>query len=114
MCSSDLAGWWRLGGPDGPLPADTRVDSLDPELTLSFHFVENRTLLLDVEAPGVRLRLPIATAVPVATLVDGLAGLLDLPPADWSLEVDGVALEPTHILEDRGVTGSSVLQLRKP
>lgn len=109
-----LAGWWRLGPSEGPLPADTRVDTLDPEQNLLFHFVESRTLLLDVELGTTRLRMPVATAVPVATLVDAFAALLDLPPGDWVLAIDGAALEPTHILEDRGVHAGSVLQLRKP
>jgi hypothetical protein len=112
-----VAGWYRLGPAAGPLPADTRLDTLDLEQTLVFHFVESRAVLLDVEVQGAdvaaRLRAPVATAIPVATLVDALASLLDLPAADWVVQLDGVALEPFHVLEDRALTETSRLLLKR-
>jgi hypothetical protein len=100
-----LAGWWRLGPAAGPLPADTRLDALDPEEPLLFHFVENQVRMVDLEvwagATPTRLRAPLGTAVPVQSLVDALAVLLDLPAGDWVLVSDGAVLEANAILEDR-------------
>ena len=112
-----LLGWYRLGPASGPLPADTRLDALDPEQTLLFHFVESRLVTLDVEvhtaAGPVRLRAPLASALPVASLVDALAALLDLPAADWVATLDGAALEPFHILEDRPLHARSALVVKR-
>ncbi|MFZ5481673.1 MAG: hypothetical protein ACOZNI_33225, partial [Myxococcota bacterium] len=112
-----VAGWWRLGPESGPLPADTRLDALDPEQTLVFHFVESHVVVVDVEVQGAdvaaRLRAPVATGVPATSLLDALAGMLDLPAGDWIIALDGVALEPFHILSDRPLTDTSRLVLRR-
>jgi ABC-type nitrate/sulfonate/bicarbonate transport system ATPase subunit len=44
----------------------------------------------------VRLRAPLASALPVATLIDTLASLLDLPAADWVATLDGAPLDRTQ------------------
>ncbi|MDP2314744.1 MAG: hypothetical protein Q8P41_17705, partial [Pseudomonadota bacterium] len=112
-----LLGWYRLGPASGPLPADTRLETLDPEQTLVFHFVESRIVTCDIEIHAAdrvtRLRAPVATATPVASLVDALAVLVDLPAGDWSAALDGVALEPFHILEDRPFGPRSVLAVKR-
>jgi hypothetical protein len=111
-----VAGWWRLGPASGALPPDTKLDTLDPETPLFFHFVEARTLVLDVEILGdttLRLRTPVSTGVPIQSLVDAFTGMLDLPAGEWIATLDGAALEPFHVLDDRGVHGGSLLQVRR-
>jgi hypothetical protein len=111
-----LLGWYRLGPVAGPLPADTRLDTLDPEQTLIFHPIESRYVPCDIEVHGpdrvTRLRAPLATATPIASLVDALAVMVELPPGDWVATLDGVALEPFHILEDRTLAARSLLVVR--
>jgi hypothetical protein len=102
-----MLGWYRLGTADGPLPADTRLESLDADALLHMHFVRSRSILLDVtvtrpEGP-VRLRLPGASAVPVATVLDAITATLDLAPGEWTISLDDRALDPFEILADRGV-----------
>jgi hypothetical protein len=123
-----ITGWYRIGPESGPLPADTRLDQIDPDETLYFHFVESRTVSIDIEihlgmpgleqarsrgAPVIRLRTPVATAVPIVTLVDSLASMFDLPAADWSANLDGLPMGPLQILEDRPVNHQSVLVVRR-
>jgi hypothetical protein len=111
-----LAGWWRLGPASGPLPADTRLDALDPETALVFHFVESQLLDAVIEVRGdapARLRAPVGAAVPVQSLTDAIATLLDLPPGDWALSYDGATLDPFHILADRGFRPGGVLVLTR-
>ncbi len=111
------AGWYRLGPASGPLPPTTRLEQLDPEQLLLFHVIEGRILTLDIEVhtePSVvRLRAPVGTAIPAASLMDSLAALLDLPPADWQLVLDGVPLEPFDLLDDRPLQSDSRLVARR-
>jgi hypothetical protein len=73
------------------------------------------TLDVEVHTPAgpVRLRAPLASALPVATLIDTLAGLLELPAADWVATLDGAPLEPFHILDDRPLHARSALVVRR-
>jgi hypothetical protein len=105
-----VAGWYRIGPLAGPLPAETRVDQVDREEVLYFHFVESRSILVDLaiyvandtkRGPTHRLRAPVNTAVPIASLLDGVASMLDLAPGDWVASLDDQALSPWAILEDR-------------
>ena len=109
-----LLGWYRLGGSNGPLPADLKLESVSPDEVLYLHFVPGRSLWASVEtAEGQRLRTPVHTAVPMSWLVDGAAELLDLPAGDWQIFLDGVMLGPHHILEDRNPGGELRLVLRR-
>lgn len=112
-----LVGWYRLGPASGPLPADTRLDKLDPEQTLVFHPVDSRYMPCDIEVHGpdgvTRLRAPLATATPIVSLVDALAVLADLPAGDWVATLDGAALEPFNILEDRPLASRSLFVVKR-
>jgi hypothetical protein len=106
-----LLGWYRLGPASGPLPPQMRLEELDEEGTYVCHFIENGWVRLDVQAGDTKLVLPVGTATPVASVVDGLAVLLNLPAGDWSAWLDGKALEPFEILADR--PAGRVLTLKK-
>ena len=106
-----LVGWYRIGPDSGPLPVDTRLESLDDEENYIFHPIENQLVNYDIEAAGTRLRLPMGTAVPVVSLIDALATTLSLPGGDWTLSMDGITLEPFHILADH--PGGRLLTLKK-
>lgn len=109
-----LLGWYRLGGGNGPLPADLKLESVSPDEVLYLHFVPGRSLWASVEtAEGQRLRTPVHTAAPMSWLVDGAAELLDLPAGDWQIFLDGVMLGPHHILEDRNPGPELRLVLRR-
>jgi hypothetical protein len=109
-----LLGWYRLGTQNGPLPADTRMESVSTEDPLYLHFVESRSVWLWVEVQeGPRLRLPIHTALPMSMLMDGLASMLELPPGDWQISLDGVTLGAFHILEDRNPQPDARLIVRR-
>jgi hypothetical protein len=108
-----VLGWWRLGSTAGALPVDTRLDSLGAEPELHLHFVESRTAHVRVEAAGASVLLPLATALPVAWLVDALVTALGLEPGDWSAALDGVPLDAFHILEDRTLGPDARLVLRR-
>jgi hypothetical protein len=117
-CSPDgrLTGWYRLGNTTEPLPADTRLESLNADDPLVLHPIEARILTLSLEIktePLLRLKIPISTATPCSALVDGLSAMLDLPVADWQLLVDGIVLGSHHILEDRIPTATTRLTLRR-
>jgi hypothetical protein len=108
-----LTGWYRLGPAAGPLPASTRLDSIAAEEVLYFHGVPGQLLHLTVEAAGATLVLPVHTAVPVATLIDALASILNLPAGDWNLQVDGATLDSSGILEDVALTPETRLTVVK-
>lgn len=109
-----LLGWYRLGSANGPLPADTRLESVSTDEPLYLHFVESRSVSLWVEVQeGPKLRLPVATAMPMNMLVDGLASMLDLPAGDWQVTLEGVTLGAFHILEDRNPPPDARLVLRR-
>ena len=108
-----LTGWYRLGPAAGPLPASTRLDSIAAEEVLYFHWVPGQLLHLTVEAAGATLVLPVHTAVPVATLIDALASILNLPAGDWNLQVDGATLDSSGILEDVALTPETRLTVVK-
>ncbi len=104
-----LAGWYRLGPSHGPLPPSTRLDTVPADEVLHFHFVPGRMLTLPVEGPAGTVILPVHTALPGASLVDAIASLLNLPPGDWNLTLDGVALDASSILDDREIGPDSRL-----
>ena len=108
-----LTGWYRLGPVAGPLHASTRLDTIATDDVLYFHWVPGQLLNLTVEAAGTTLMLPVHTAVPAATLVDALASIVNLPPGDWNLQVDGVTLDSSAILEDVPLTSESRLTIVK-
>jgi hypothetical protein len=110
-----LLGWYRLGNAKGPLPADTRMESVSPEEALFLHFIPSRMLWLTIEIvdPAIRMRSTVATAVPIASLLDGLAVSLDLAAGEWQASLDGVALSHHHILEDRPLLPESRLVIRR-
>lgn len=111
-----FAGWYRVGNAAGPLSPDLRVDQLAPDENLSMIPVDGRVMVLDVEVVAetiLRLRLPVHTALPIASLVDGIAAMLDLPAGDWTLSLDGNPLGAWHILEDRPLSSGSVVQIRR-
>lgn len=110
-------GWYRLGNLTTILSPDLRVEQLAPDETWYLHPVEGQLRVFDVEIvadTSVKLRLPVHTALPVGSVIDGLAALADLPPGDWALRLDGVPLGTWHILEDRELFATSKLVLRRP
>jgi hypothetical protein len=105
-----LDAWYRLGDTTGPAPADQRLDRYTEADVLVLHAIENRPHLVEVEAEGTRLRTSVGTAVPVLSLIDGLAQLLDLPAGDWALLADGEPLDAFAILADRALPARLVLR----
>ncbi len=87
---------------------------LPQDRTLEVVFVENRVEVVDLEvvAPSghVHLRLAAGTAVPVATLVDAVTHLLDLPPGAWRLEAGTHTCQPQEILADHDPIPRLVLE----
>lgn len=112
-----LSGWYRLGPESGPLPGDMRVGEVPADMPLHLHFVENRSVVMAVEVRTpvpVRMRLPLGTAVPLASVVDALTRLLQLPPGDWAASLDGLPLDGAAILADCTIEVDSQLVVAHP
>lgn len=99
-----VTGWYRLAADGRRLTGECLMGSVDPGTVLDLVFVENRTILLDLEIrTGVgttRLRAPVGTAVPVVALVDHLASMFDLPEGEWRVLLKNRLLHPHEILAD--------------
>ena len=109
-----LLGWYRIGNELGALPVDLNFGELDDEENYVFHFVANETPLLRVSIDGAApVRIQVATALPVASLLDAFAVQYDLPDATWQLVLDEVVLDPFHILADHALTPQSALLVRR-
>ncbi|MCK6508103.1 hypothetical protein L6R53_32845, partial [Myxococcota bacterium] len=104
-----LVGWWRLRQGDRPLPADATVASLDPGQPVEAAPVDNQLVRVELRCglldPPLRVQVLVGTAVPVASLLDHLAGWLSLPPGRYALRLDGEDLSPHHLLSDRAIAG---------
>jgi len=95
-----VAGWYRLGPGDGPLPPDTRIGTLPTDLVLHFHPVTGPLYPVLLEVQGNILRLDLASWLPVQSLIDAVASMVDLPAADWSLWAGELRLPPSSLLLD--------------
>ena len=108
LCGA-LLGWWRFEQDGEPLAPDALVGSVAPDLDLVLCFVRNHQELAEIEvqteAGVVRFFSPVGTAVPVATIIDHLAGRCGLGAGLWVLFDEGVALSPWAILSDRPASG---------
>jgi hypothetical protein len=108
--SGAVVGWWRLRQGDRLLPADATVGSLDPAQVVEAAPVDNHLLQVELRCalldPPLRAQARVGTAVPVASLLDHLAGWLALPPGRYALRLDGADLSPHHLLSDRAPAGA--------
>jgi len=109
-----LCGWYRLATDAGLLPAERRLRALDVEEVLTICYVPNGIVHADITVDGagapLRFVSPMGTAVPVASMVDHLAGWLGLPAGDWQLHHDGERVQPHAILADLD-TGAPLISL---
>jgi hypothetical protein len=112
-----LAGWYRLGTPAGPLPADTRLEALGADPPLYVHRVASALVRARVSArttEGTRtLVVDVSVAVPVGSLVAALADALELG-GDWQLRAGDTVLGPFHVLADVGEEARRTLTLERP
>lgn len=95
-----ILGGYRVGSEANPLPPDTRLRDLDPTEPLAFHFVPSRLLPVELTLENRTLRLDLASAVPLVSLIDGLCRQFDLPAGSWVLATPERDLSPFAYLGD--------------
>jgi hypothetical protein len=111
-----VSGWYRLGPASGPLPADTRLESLAADPVLHLHRVEARLVRARVTArtpEGLRsIVTDVCTTVPASSLAAALAGMFELT-GDWQIRAGDAVLGPFHVLADVNEDAQRTLSLER-
>lgn len=116
--SGAVAGWWRLSQEGVPVPATATIGELATDRPVDLVHVDNRVIRAELRVaasePPARFVAPVATAVPAVSLVDHIAGWLELPAGGWTLVLDGRELSPHEILADHlSAKGVPVIEVRR-
>ena len=106
---------YRLGSEDGPLPGSTPVSTFPENSTLVLHSVPTRevwlTFLVESGGETTRLRAPVSTAIPVASVIDYLAAWMQLAAGTWVLSQEGNVLSPHVLVDEISIDKPLVLRL---
>lgn len=110
-----VLGWWRLADDAGRVAADATMGDLAARAPLVLEFVPSQLQMVDLtvhhgDVPT-RFSCPMASALPVASLVDHLCGWLELPAGSWRLDHRGAALGAHAILCDMSTEPNTPLAL---
>jgi len=102
--SGRLTGWYRFcQGAERPA-GNPSMEAFDDSKPLDLVLVPNELctsrVTVELASGPVTLRLPLGTAVPASTIVDHVAGLVDLPSGRWVLGAGERTLESHEILAD--------------
>ncbi len=110
-----LEAGWRAGDASAPMSSATTLGGLGEDVAVHLHRVPARRVRARIVASlsegERRVVVPVSTVVPVASLLEGLVAMLELPAGDWSLRVGGVAPGPFALLDEFVAAGVERIDL---